>query len=164
MNRGYVHRHFAKAIVAAVLTLSAGEIHAQVVSDSLLNQRVRIHLARQSKALEGAAGRQAFRGILTRIDSDSIAVLIHPEAAPVSVSSHGIYQVDVSRGVSPSRTALRRGVGGALVWAALGSLGPEEIGGGPLENSLIWAGGGFVVGAVIGSLFPEEHWIRVFRR
>jgi hypothetical protein len=148
---------------AATLTLTSSGLHAQVVNDSVITRRVRVHLARQEN-LEGAVARQMLRGTLTRTTTDSITVLVHPEAAPVSINSNGIYQVDVSRGISPWRTALRRGIGGAIVWGALGSFGEEEFGGGPTENVLVWAGGGFLLGAVLGLAFPEEQWKRVFRR
>jgi hypothetical protein len=150
--------------IAAVLTLGAHHLEAQVVSDSIVNRRVRVHMARQDRSVEGQAPRQALRGTLIRSTADSITVLFHPDAAPVSIDHNGIYRIDVSRGISARRTALRHAAGGALMWAATGTLVESELGGGELENALIWAAGGLVTGAILGTIFPEESWTRVFRR
>jgi hypothetical protein len=151
-------------VTAAVLMLAAHDVQAQVVPDSLVNRRVRVHLAQQGRSIEGQAPRQALRGTLIASTADSIRVLFHPEAEPVSIDHNGIYQIDVSRGISPGRTALRRAAGSALMWAATGTLVEAEWGGGVLENALIWGAGGLVTGAILGTIFPEEGWSRVFRR
>jgi hypothetical protein len=150
--------------VLGILACDASSGVAQTVPDSLRDRRVRVYLARQESSIEGAVPRQIFRGTLVSVGSDSVVVRIHPAASPISISSRGIYQVDLSRGVSWSRTALTHGIKGAIVWAGIGAAGEEEFGGGPVENLLIWAGGGLVVGAVFGALCPEERWKRVLRR
>jgi hypothetical protein len=152
------------AVVAAVLALVSGDVHGQWVADSLVGHRVRIHLARQVRSVEGAVARQQLRGTLTRVSPDSIVVSIHPSAASVHVATAGVHQVDVSRGISRSRNAVIQGLHGAAIWAVLGSTHPEGIGGGPTENILAWARGGFIVGAVIGTMLPQERWKRIFRR
>jgi hypothetical protein len=152
--------------VTATLALASADIRAQAVPDSLTAHRVRVHLSRLDRAVEGANARQLLRGTMTRITPDSVTLMLHPEASHVTIAMNGVYQVDVSRGVSPARTALTRGIGGALTWFLFGSFRDEDdqFGGGPTENALIWAGGGFVLGAVLGFVFPEERWQRVFRR
>lgn len=152
------------AVVIALVVGAAGDIHAQVLPDSLLDQRIRIHFSRQDRALEGYAPRQSLRGVLTELSDDSVTIRFHPGASPLTVSVNGIHQIDVSRGVSRSRTAVKQALLGAAYIGGLGAMGDHEWGGGSTENYLISAGGGFVIGAVLGSIFPEERWKRVFRR
>lgn len=149
---------------ACVLLVVPSHLAAQVVSDSLVGERVRLHLSRQDRSLEGFVERQQLRGILADVAGDSVTIRIHPESAPVHVAANGIYQIDVSRGVSRTRTAFQRGTQSAAVSALLGAAGGDEFGGSDLENMLIWAGGGFVFGAVLGAFLPEEHWDRIFHR
>ena len=150
--------------VGSLMLALAGDLRAQSVPDSLAGHRVRLHLSPQGRSLEGAVARQTLRGVMTRIALDSIAMRIHPAAGPVAVAVNGIYQIDVSRGVSGSRTALRRGAAAAALWGGVGAMGGQEFGGGVTENTLIWAAGGFIFGAVLGALKPEEGWTTVFRR
>ena len=147
-------------IACCVLVLAAGDTSAQALPDTLLDHRVRVHLARQDRSLEGAVGRQMLRGMLTNVGDDSITVNVHPAAAPVRIAKSGIYQIDVSRGVSGSRTALRRGLTSAAVWAGLAAMNRDE----GTQDILLWAGGGLVFGAILGAVFPEEYWSRVFHR
>ena len=150
--------------IAATLTVVASSAYGQGVPDSVLTRRVRVHLARQDRSLEGPVPRQTLRGVVTRLTQDSITLVIHPQASPVTVATDGLYQIDVSRGINATRSAFLGGIRGAVTWAWVGSLGDEEFGDGAAENMLIWAGGGFVVGAVFGAIFPDERWRRVFRR
>jgi hypothetical protein len=150
--------------VIGLAAISTGGINAQVLSDSLVDQRIRVHFARQDRSLEGHAPRQALRGILTDISGDSVTLRFHPLASPVTVSVNGIQQIDLSRGVSRSRTAVRQALLGAAYMGAIGAMNDHELGGGPWENYLIWAGGGAVMGVVLGIVLPEERWKRIYRR
>lgn len=159
-----MHSYGSVLVVIGLVAISSGEISAQVLPDSLLDQRIRVHFSRQDQSLEGHAPRQALRGVLTELSSDSVTISFHPGASPVTVSMNGIHQIDVSRGVSRSRTAVKQALLGAAYMGGLGAMGDHEWGGGSTENYLIWAGGGFIIGAVLGSILPEERWKRVFRR
>jgi hypothetical protein len=140
-----------------------GAINAQILPDSLRDHRIRVHFVSQGRSLEGFAPRQALRGVLADVTGDSVTIRFHPDASPVTVSVNGIHQIDLSRGVSRSRTAIRHAVFGAVYLGSLGSMNDHELGGGTTENYLIWAGGGFLIGIVMGIVRPEEHWKRVFR-
>lgn len=146
-----------------IAAISAGALEAQV-PDSLLNHRIRVHLARQEQSIEGHAPRQALRGILTELSDDSLTIRFHPLASPVRMAVTGIHQIDLSRGVSRSRSAVKHALLGAAYMGGMGAMGDHEWGGGAAENYLIWAGSGLVVGAVMGAMLPEERWKRVFRR
>jgi hypothetical protein len=155
-----------RALILALIggaSIGSTEIAAQV-PDTLLNQRIRVHLARQDRSLEGNAPRQALRGVLTELSRDSLTIRFHPLAAPVSVAVTGIHQIDVSRGISRGRSALRNALLGGAYMGGLGALGDYEWGGGDTENYLIWTAGGIVIGAVMGAILPEEGWRSVFRR
>ena len=141
-----------------------GAIDAQILPDSLRDHRIRVHFASQDRSMEGYAPRQALRGVLADATGDSVTIRFHPEASPVTVSVNGIHQIDLSRGVSRSRTAIKHALFGAAYLGSLGSMNDHELGGGAAENYFIWAGGGFVIGIVMGIVRPEEHWKRVFRR
>jgi hypothetical protein len=153
-------------VVVLILIFACGPAPArsQILPDTLLNQRVRLHLVRQDRFVEGAVSRQLLRGVLSAVSNDSVTIRVHPAASVKSVGSSGIHQIDLSRGVRRSRTVLRRSVSAAAIWALIGSFGDDEFGGGPTENALIWAAGGLAFGAVAGILWPEEEWKRVFRR
>jgi hypothetical protein len=149
------------SFVGGLMLALTGDLPAQAVPDSLVGHRVRLHLSHQERR---AVARQILHGVMTRIELDSVAVQIHPAATQVVVAVNGIHQIDVSRGVSGSRTALRRGAMGATLWGGVGAMGGQEFGGGVNENVLIWAAGGFIFGAVFGALKPEEGWKTVFHR
>lgn len=151
-------------ILGSLMLVLTDDLRAQAVPDSLVGHRVRLHLSPQEPSVERGVARQILHGVMTRIELDSVAVQIHPAATRVVVAANGIQQIDVSRGVSGSRTALRRGAMGAALWGGIGAMGGEEFGGGVTENLLIWAAGGFVYGAVLGALRPQEGWTTVFRR
>ena len=151
-------------IAIGLLATGSSTVSAQALPDSMLDQRIRIHFARQERSLEGNAPRQALRGVLTRVSEDSITIRFHPSASPVTVSVNGVQQIDLSRGVSRSRSAVKQALLGAVYMGALGTLSDHEFGGGSTQNALIWAGGGLIIGAIMGSVLPEESWKRVFRR
>jgi hypothetical protein len=152
------------SFVGSLMFAMTGDLRAQTVPDSLVGHRVRLHLSHQERSGEPGVARQILHGVMTRIELDSIAMQIHPSATQVVVAVNGIQQIDVSRGLSGSRTALRRGAMGAALWGGVGAMGGQEFGGGVNENFLIWATGGFIFGAVLGALKPEEGWTTVFRR
>lgn len=157
----------ARGLVLSFIGLAligTGAIDAQILPDSLLDHRIRIHFVSQDRSMEGYAPRQALRGVLADVTGDSVTVRFHPDASPVAVSMIGIHQIDLSRGVSRSRTAIKHALFGAAYMGSLGSMSDHELGGGATENYFIWAGGGFVIGTVMGIILPEEHWKRVFRR
>jgi hypothetical protein len=157
-------RHHSLAIAIAVLVLGAANVSAQVIPDSALNRRVRVYLVQQNPAVEGKVEPQMLRGTLTRNLADSVTLAFHNGATPVRIAATAIQQVDLSQGVSPERTALRRGLAAAATWFVIGVQSPLELGGGPVENAFLWTSGAFVVGAVLGFIFPEEQWKRVFQR
>lgn len=152
------------AILLGLLSTPINDLNAQVVPDSLVGARVRVHLSRQAPSVEGAVPRQALRGQLLSTGPDSLVVQVHPEAAPVAVSLNGIYEVEASRGISRSRTAVNHALLGAVTWTGIGAMSETEFGGGETESILIWTAGGLILGGVLGAVFPEERWRRIFRR
>jgi hypothetical protein len=108
--------------------------------------------------------RQALRGQLVATGHDSLTIQVHPEAAPIAISVNAIHEIDLSRGVSRSRTAVKHALLGAASWAGIGAMSDAEFGGGETESILIWTAGGFILGGVVGAIFPEEGWRRIFRR
>jgi hypothetical protein len=135
----------------------------QLLPDSLLDRRVRLHLVRQARSIEGAVDRQMLRGTVSAVTTDSVTIQIHPAASGTSVAITGIHQIDISRGVSRSRTALKAGIGVAAL-SGLQRLRDMERGGHSTNDVLMWAAGGFVLGGVFGLLLPAEQWKRVYRR
>ena len=140
--------------VTAVTSITAS---AQVVPDSLLSRRVRVFLTPVQTTAQGPRTAQLLSGTLSKVTRDSITLILHPQAAPVTVATTGIDQIDLSRGVSRRRTALRVGLRGALLWGAI-NLRDEEL------SPFLWAAGGFVVGGILGAVMPEEYWQPVFLR
>ncbi len=130
---------------------------AQVVPDSLTSRRIRVHLEPIDRSREGYWFAPIVRGTLLQVTTDSVKVHLHEAAAPVSIASTGIRQIDPQPGVSRTRTALSRGLLWGLTWYGLSAM--RDDGSGPL-----WGGGGFVLGATIGAIFPEERWKRVYRK
>jgi hypothetical protein len=113
----------AMSFVGSLMLALTGDLRAQAVPDSRPGHRVRLHLSHQERPVERAVARQILHGVMTRVELDSIAVQLHPAATQVVVAVNGIHQIDVSRGVSGSRTALRHGAMGAALWGGLGAMG-----------------------------------------
>ena len=108
--------------------------------------------------VEGAWAPHAVRGELVKVTADSLTLLIHASASPVSFALDSIRGLEISRGVSRGRTAIKFGLQAAPLWGAM-SLGDRDD-----VSPFIWAGAGFVFGAILGALTPQEHWKRVFPR
>lgn len=122
-----------------------------------MSRRVRVLLAPEARSVEGYFAPNFLRGDLISVTPDSITLKPHNDASPVSIANDGIRQLDISRGVSRTRSALKTGLQGALAWYILSAHEYEE-------DALLWAGGGFALGAVIGAIWPQERWKRVFRQ
>lgn len=125
--------------------------------------RVRIALERPSGPA-GLTPLPALQGTVTSAGPDSLTLLLHPGATPVTVSLDAVRRVEISRGV-PSRleSAFRK----ALLWGALGAVEfplldrDERSFGSTREAALTGAAVGVVAGAAFGALLPRERWRRI---
>jgi hypothetical protein len=147
-----------------VLLLAPGVAHAQALEQG---QRVRVHLNRQPRDVEGFAPRQQLRGTLLRITSDSLVLQLHPAADATSIARAGIDRVDLSQGVRGRlESALVHGITGAITGAIQRTLfvtldhnyAEDES---TAESALIGAAFGAALGTIIGAIFPQERWQRV---
>ena len=141
-----------------LLTASFSSADAQVLPDSLASRRIRVFLDPIDREVEGYGYAPAVRGTLMNVTADSIRMVIHDATSPMTVAASGIRRIDVSRGVSRSRTALGVGLLWGLTWGSMSSLSDRE------DDMWLWAAGGFALGAVFGAIFPQEHWKRVYRK
>lgn len=156
-----------RSIFVAILAVSAlvpCTASGQVQDTLAQGTRVRVWLAPQSRAVEGAAREQRIRGTVSSFTADSLTVDIHPEAAPVTVAWPGVKRLDRSRGVpSPSESALWRGVQmaalGAVEFAVLDR--SESRFGSTGRAMFVGAATGAGIGIVWGLLYPQERWSRV---
>jgi hypothetical protein len=73
----------AVVILASLLPMPAASQVAQELEEGA---RVRVWLTPQSEEVEGAAEKQRLRGTILSLSSDSLAVSIHPDAAPVTLA------------------------------------------------------------------------------
>ena len=148
-------RLFTAFILLAAAFSSAD---AQVIPDSLASRRIRVFLDPIDREVEGYGYAPIVRGTLMNVTADSIRMVIHDATSPMTIASTGIRRIDVSRGVSRSRSALGVGVLWGLTWGSLSSFSDRE------DDMWLWAAGGFALGAVFGAIFPQEHWKRVYRK
>ena len=142
-----------------MLAVLAANAEAQNIPDSLVTKRVQLHLVLGERGVEGFGARQLLRGTALRIGTDSITLLVHKQASPITVAVGGIRQIDVSRGVRRSHSALHRGFEAALIWGLAPLKGDRSN-----EEVAAWAAAGFVFGGIIGALLPHEQWKRVLRQ
>lgn len=149
--------------LACMAALSGERLAAQSLPDSIVGQRVRVHLSVQPDAARRGA-HQVLHGLVQSIAPDSVKIVLHPAVAPVALAVHGIDQVEVSRGVNRIREALQTGLGGAAIYAGVGALANVELSDHRGRNVMLNAAIGFVAGAAAGALFPDEQWVRVFAR
>lgn len=151
-------------LVLAVSAFVPCTAAAQVQDRLEQGTRIRVWLAPQSRAVEGAAREQRIRGTLSSFTSDSLTVSIHPEAAPLTIAWPGVKRLDRSRGVpSPLESALWRGVQmaalGAVEFAILDR--SESRFGSTGKAMLVGGATGAGVGMALGLLFPQERWSRI---
>lgn len=150
-----------------VLVLSAhvpSTAGAQVQDTLAQGTRIRVWLAPQPRAVEGAAREQRIRGTLSSFTADSLTVIIHPEAAPVTLAWPGVKRLDRSRGVpSPLESALWRGAEmaalGAVEFALLDR--SESRYGSTGKAMFVGAATGAGIGIIWGLLYPQERWSRI---
>ena len=141
----------------ALAALASSTALAQTIPDTLVSRRVRLFLTPVSMTAHDPKTTQVLTGTLSNVTADSITLLLHPQAAPVTVTTGAIDYIDLSRGFSRRRTALRLGLQGALVFGTMSSLGDEEA------SPFVWAAGGFILGGILGALIPpQERWKTVF--
>lgn len=144
----------------------AAVLHAQGEVPVEPGTRVRVSLAPQAAAIEGAAPPQLLRGTVQTASIDSLVVAIHPGAAPVRLAWSAVRRMDRSRGV-PSRveSVLRGAVGtAALAVVYLPIFDDREdtkFFDTRLDDRLSHAVFGAVTGAVLGALRPRERWKRI---
>jgi hypothetical protein len=154
----------ALVVVLAILLLSASALPAQV-SELTLGTRVRL------RAPEAVAGR--LTGVIVGQGGDSL-VVTRPNALPITLRLPQLTQLEVSRGRSHGRGAMKGALWGGSIMAVFGVLfvdGATTCDGPPtnltceettlLESAAYGAVSGVLVGATIGAFVGSEHWERI---
>src|SRR5688572_11799710 len=153
-NAAYMKNSIVRLIIVALaLAAVACTASAQTIPDTLVSRRVRLFLTPIAMTAHDPKTTQVLTGTLSNVTADSITLFLHPQAAPVTVTIGAIDYIDLSRGFSRRRTALRVGLHGAILFGAMRSMRDDEPG------PFVWAAGGFILGGIFGALIPpQERW------
>jgi hypothetical protein len=145
-------------IVAIAATIVTGRASAQGLTDLPSGTRVRIMLPDSTRQAPLIAKTRTVIGTMVRATSDTLWLQV---AGPdtLRVPRVAVRRIDVSRGVSRSRSAVE---GGLLMGLAVGLSARATATYGEVRHDAIEiAALGAVVGTVLGALQPYEHWRRV---
>lgn len=146
-------------VAAAFFVIGSTPLAAQ---DAAAGARVRVWLTDSLRFDSFMANRMVFMGTVTRLTPDSLAVRIADDT--LQLARARLRRLDVSRGVSRTRSAIQQGVtfglGAMLVGVPVHDDIDDLFSG---QRLLVSASVGAAFGALLGAIRPYEHWRRVNR-
>jgi hypothetical protein len=147
--------HLALVVVALGAT---GRAEGQGIADLPAGARVRITLPDSARLHPFMPRAQSVIGTLARAGSDTLWLQVAgPD--PLRVPRGTIREVEVSRGVSRTRSALQFGLG---MGVGVGLVGYASADDADSRQEAVLAGAiGAVLGGVVGAVRPYERWKRV---
>jgi hypothetical protein len=152
------------ALLATSLPAAAA---AQQLPREVLDQRVRLELQPLHESVEGKADPQVIRGTVLELPGDSVRILIHDGAAPLTVAASAIAHADLSQGIRTEIESALEGAGhgavvGALEWGLFNGLRKHPVFHQSFAQSALFGGVvGGLIGGVLGALRPQERWQRL---
>jgi hypothetical protein len=152
-------RRSSRLVLAVLFVIGSAQLAAQAPGPGA---RVRVTLSDSLRFDPFIGNRMLLMGTVTRMTADSLAVRIADDT--LQIPRARIRRLDVSRGVSRTRSAIHQGLAfgiAAILVAVPVHDDIDEVFSG--QRILISASTGAAFGAVLGAVRPYEHWRRVNR-